>query len=285
MNIGVVGYGVVGQAITEGFREHGHMVFTNDLPSSNHTCYPKEVLMNDCDLIFICVPTPTLPSGMIDLTAINQVARDFFELSASQSPNKTVPPLVIKSTVLPGTCQRLNCQYAPLLRFSSNPEFMTANNALQDFLEPDRTIVGTDFPEMEKLFMELYKDFPGHLLMMSSTAAELAKYMSNIFLVHKVAFALTMGKCADLYRVNSDLLFYAVGSDKRIGPSHLNPKKGKIPRDSPCLPKDLQAFLTEMKKVCGQLGSHRSMEEVVELLKVIQKIGIEQDECLSSNKS
>jgi UDPglucose 6-dehydrogenase len=279
MNIGVVGFGIVGKAVAEGFRQHGHIIYVNDLPENivltpitsankNDAYYLKNMLALKCDLIFICVPTPCKKTGEIDLTHIYEVAYEF-NLIAQENH---VPPLIIKSTVTPKTTQSLNEQY-PKLQFSFNPEFLTAKNSLQDFLNPDRTVFGVlnQHEDTLRLLMEAYKDFPGEKMVTSPTQAELIKYLSNIYLVCKVAFGLEAKRICDAVSGNGALtVMVGVGLDKRIDASHLNPNKGKIPVDSPCLPKDFRAFLKFLEK--NKVKSS--------LLEEIWSIGVEK-ECQS----
>ncbi len=146
-DIGVVGYGVVGKAVAAGFKQKGHNVFVND---SEITSDNKTKLALHCDVIFICVPTPRKPDGSADLTCVYQVAEEFSMIAESI----LVPPLVIKSTVPPRTTCRLNWKY-PKLQFLCNPEFLRAEHALEDFLHPDRTVIGALKKHFEALGSEV----------------------------------------------------------------------------------------------------------------------------------
>ena len=249
MRIGIVGYGVVGKAVTEGFRSLGFEVYVNDI-CSDRNFNSKRSLVDNCDLIFICVPTPNNRDGTMNILPLIEVIQVFLDISNEA----VVPPLIIKSTVLPNTCKNLNKIYNPKLKFSSNPEFITEKNATTDFLNADRTIIASDYPETLELLRDIYATFK-NVNITDTTTAELAKYLSNIFLVNKVAFAVEMGKIANIYNVNSEDLGRLVGSDRRIGLSHMNPKYGKIPKNSPCLPKDIKAFNSELrnKRACSCL--------------------------------
>lgn len=262
LKIGIVGYGIVGKAVSEGFRSLGHTVYVNDI-DPKRSFFTKRQLIEQCkcQLIFICVPTPTNLKGECDLTALMATVR-LFESFAEEV---VVPPLIIKSTVLPGTCKNLNELYYPVLKFGSNPEFITEKNSMHDFLEADRTVIGTDNEEIRGLLCELYRDF--HFVYTTdSTSAELAKYLSNIFLVGKVAFSVEIDRVSKEFGVSAKDVAEIVGLDHRIGYSHLNPVLGAIPQYSPCLPKDIKAFNSELRRVkaCSCLFS------------VIENVGIEE---------
>jgi len=255
MKIGVIGFGYVGKALAEGLKISGnHKIFVNDkVPAKSQSTL--EELARGTELIFVCVQTPTLHDGTQDLTNILQVAEELNTLQLK------VPPIIIKSTVLPGTCKMLNHKYNPRLRFSSSPEFFRQQKALEDFLSPDRIVIGTDYPDVYSLFCSVFKKL-GPIVKTDSSTAEFIKYASNVFLVYKVAFALEMSRYASELNVQGDVALEAVGMDSRIGSSHLDPFVGKIPVYSPCLPKDFRAF---KKLVADSVGYSKLLEVTEEI--------------------
>lgn len=252
MNIGIVGHGIVGEAVGLGLKkmDSSHNIFFNDIDPARST-YTKEQLAENCDLIFLCVPTPTKKNGAIDLSALLEAVRDFRKI-AMDNYDRTrlqkfkMPPLIIKSTVLPQTTSDLNLAYNQMLRFSFNPEFITEERGWMDFVCAPRTVIGSQFQDHIALLKELYKNH-SNVILTDSTTAELAKYLSNIFLVLKVAYSLQICGLSEVFGADSMMVADIIGADPRISPSHLNPTKGKIPRKSPCLPKDIRAFRTELK--------------------------------------
>ena len=268
MRIGVIGLGVVGKAVAQGLTKKGHEVFANDPQYiigdtinfvSAEECDKIEItskkqIVKECEVIFICVGTPPLPRdhpsgfGACDLSTVYQVFNECWEAwgELSTEPDGVhSPTYVIKSTVLPGTVDALSEIY-PLV--CSNPEFLTERNALQDFLHPDRIIIGTQKEEVIKKMEKVYEDFDYALTIMEPKEAELVKYLSNAFLVAKVGFAMEMAAIAELLNVDAEKVAAGVGLDKRIGPSHLFPEPGKIPFYTPCLAKDTLALIKQLDK-------------------------------------
>lgn len=257
MKIGVIGYGVVGNAVTKGLRYHGHKVYVNtlEMPDSElERNYDKATLIKECAVIFICVPTPPLPRdhpagfGACDLSTVYQVFNEAWEtwghLSMEEEGVHT-PVFAIKSTVLPGTVDTLMHGY-PLV--CSNPEFLRARSALDDFLHPDRIIIGTTKGEVASKMRDVYKDFDTEIIVLKPAEAELVKYLSNAFLVSKVAFAVEASVIIKSLNVDPVKVMQTVGLDARIGGSHLSPFPGRIHFNDPCLPKDLLALIRQIEK-------------------------------------
>ena len=238
MIIGIVGAGVVGKALVEGFKRKGHGTFFNDI-FFNDICpikgfISKKELAEKCDVIFVCVPTPSLSDGEIMLKHVYDVLGDFDRFHKC-------PPLIIKSTVIPGTTLKLMEVY-PRLIIANNPEFLREKTALQDFLNPDRTVIGSLYPNVSKLLLNLYSDFTGAKILTDPSTSEMIKYVSNIFLVMKVAYVCEVHRVCSALGIDAAEVMRGVGFDKRIGTSHLNPNLGPISTYSPCLPKDILAF-------------------------------------------
>jgi UDPglucose 6-dehydrogenase len=211
------------------------------------------------DAIFICVGTPPLPNGSADLSAIDHVAR----LVATES---RTPKLVIeKSTVPAQTGQELKRALAVYgrksgIKFSvaSNPEFLREGTAVEDFLHPDRIVIGVEDDAAARQLKEIYRPVlertfhcPIHSpacpdtalpawLVTTINSAELIKHASNSFLALKISYANMVADLAEKLGANIDEVVYAVGMDARIGTSFFRPGLGF---GGFCLPKDLQAFV------------------------------------------
>jgi UDPglucose 6-dehydrogenase len=218
------------------------------------------------DAIFICVGTPPLENGEADLSAIDNVAR----LVASEALTSKL--VVEKSTVPAQTGQQLKRVLglyrrhgAVQLRVASNPEFLREGTAVQDFLHPDRIVLGVEEEETEKQLREIYRPIlerrfrcPVHLgacppakspdlLITTMNSAELIKHASNSFLAMKISYA---NMIADLCeKVGADIkeVTRAMGLDPRIGPRFLDAGLGF---GGFCLPKDIQAFI-RLAERCG----------------------------------
>ena len=137
MKIGIIGNGFVGSAIMHGFILHVDdiMIYDKDPKRSTHSM--KE-LVNSSDVIFVCVPTPMFESGECDLSIVNSVAD---ELAQYECIGKKV--IVIKSTVVPGTTEKL-AQKHPKMNFVFNPEFLTERKARLDFINTSRIVLGSN---------------------------------------------------------------------------------------------------------------------------------------------
>jgi UDPglucose 6-dehydrogenase len=212
------------------------------------------------DAIFICVGTPPLPNGDADLSAIDHVAR----MVATEA---TSPKLVIeKSTVPARTGQELKRALSVYgrksnvtFRVASNPEFLREGTAVEDFLHPDRVVVGVEDEAAEKQMKEIYRpvlerkfNCPVHApspcpdgpvpawLVTTINSAELIKHASNSFLALKISYANMVADLAEQLGADIEEVVRAVGMDPRIGRSFLNAGLGF---GGFCLPKDLQAFV------------------------------------------
>jgi len=269
MILGVVGYGYVGKAVTEVFRELGFKVYVNDNDENVSAkafldVCDKKTLVQKCDAIFVCVGTPEGLHGNIDLYQINS-AVDKLAFYSSNGRITKKPLIIIKSTVVPGTTKT----YAELhkhLLFAANPEFLRQASAIKDFRNPDRIVIGTESDKAKMLMSDLYLTWTTTPKVYTDfCTAELIKYVSNAFFVSKVAFACEVQNISKLLGCNAATVMDAVTLDRRINKSHLNPLLGRIPADSPCLPKDLSALIQFLR--CFKYDSH--------LLQVILEDGVE----------
>lgn len=240
--IGIVGWGVVGQATGSGFARK-HDILWND-PHRKGSTSPKEIV-KFADIIFICVPTPMKSdySG-IDLSIMNGVVRDFSGLLKGKRT-----PLVIKSTVVPGTTQSYAKKYSGV-NFAMNPEFLTEINAPWDFMHPDRVVIGAFDEDIANMVAKLHRDILGYkvkIFTTDPTTAEMVKYMSNTFLATKIIFGNEFCQLSEKLGINYDDVVAMVGVDERINPSFLK----KTPFGGfglKCFPKDTVALLGLAKR-------------------------------------
>jgi UDPglucose 6-dehydrogenase len=270
MKIGVVGYGVVGKAVTRGFRLREHEVYVNDLkPLEDEETYAKELLINRCDLIFICVPTPAGSDGAMNLTYVEQAVHELHESARALGLKRNdadKPIVVIKSTVIPGTTRKLAHRF-PMLRFAVNPEFLRMKYASHDFLNERRIVIGACTQEIAEKVAKAYEKWKCPIIITDMDAAETIKLVANCFLTLKVAYACEVANICKVIGVDAKKVMDAVCLDSRIGKDHLDPSTGPIPRDSHCLPKDMSALIRHLKSV-----GYES-----ELLKVAREVGVESD--------
>lgn len=192
-------------------------------------------------LAFLAVPTPPLADGGADLSAVRQMAD-------AVAATGTSAPLVIKSTVPPGTARALAAELG--LAVLSNPEFLKEGTALADFRRPDRVIIGADDDAAGALLAQLYGTFTRRsprILMMDTASAEMGKYAANAMLATRISFVNEVASLCDASGADVDAVRRALGSDRRIGDHFLYPGCGY---GGTCLPKDLAA-LSAMGRACG----------------------------------
>ena len=229
--VGVVGNGFVGEAISFAFSPTTDLrVYDIDPLKSTHS---KEEV-DECDFIFVCVPTPMHKNGEQDLKYIENVFKTAVE----------GPIYIIKSTVLPGTTDTLAAKF-PKLSIVFNPEFLTERTAKLDMLTQARIIIGgrKDLTlETKELFNQRFMN--RHIIEMDSITAELVKYMNNTFFATKVSIVNEFKRLCDNVGGDWEKALYGFASDSRIGDSHLHVPgpDGKHGYGGTCFPKDVNAF-------------------------------------------
>jgi UDPglucose 6-dehydrogenase len=236
MKTGVIGHsGVVGKAV--------YLAINADYGLNSTVGSYQE--MANADFVFVCVPTPEKEDGSINMDILFKVIE---QLSENQIKEQVI---IIKSTVLPGTNKYLSEKYKSFI-FMSSPEFVTEANAIDDFKNPYRMIVGFNSKDQEKAeqLKTIYQTIStAPIYGCTPIEAELAKYFSNIFLSMKVIFANQAKHISDLCDADYDKVKVMVGSDPRITHSHLNvTEKGGY--DGMCFPKDTKAF----QKYCNSIN-------------------------------
>jgi GDP-mannose 6-dehydrogenase len=206
------------------------------------------------DVSFICVGTPSLRNGKLDLSHIERVGQDIGSALKRKEAHHAV---VLRSTVLPGTTESV---LLPILERESgkragvdfclcyNPEFMREASAVADFLEPPYTILGSGSPEYLTPLRELYKDTPGRTFETTISVAEMVKYLSNAFHAVKVAFANEMGTLGEHLEVDTQTVTEIFTSDTRLNISSAYLAPGFAFGGS-CLPKDVRALMYRAKEL------------------------------------
>ena len=192
-------------------------------------------------IIFIAVGTPQGEDGSADLQQVLAVAR---EIARAMNGYKVI---VDKSTVPVGTAERVRevIRRETTHPFSvvSNPEFLKQGAAVDDFMKPDRVVIGAEDPRAAQLMVDLYAPFTrtgAPVMVMDCASAEMCKYAANAMLATKISFMNEVARVCELYGANIDQVRRAVGSDRRIGPAFLFPGVGY---GGSCFPKDVQAIL------------------------------------------
>lgn len=235
-SIGIIGYGVVGQALANGFKD-GHLIKFFD---KYKECDEFRQVVNS-DFVFICLPTPSTSTG-IDLSIMDEAMHQISEL-------KPEGIIAIKSTIIPGTTKKYHKQY-PHLRLCFNPEFLTEKNAFNDFINPDRIVIGAEDKSVLLAVEKLYKDrFPNvGVYCCDSITAEMVKYMANGLLSAKIIFANEIFDICQKLGIDYETVKKMVMADPRVG-AHLDvtPTRGF---GGKCFPKDIIALIG----LCDELG-------------------------------
>ena len=250
--IGIIGQGFVGNAVYQKFRNY-YNINTYDLDSSKCNSSEQETLNNE--IVFVCLPTPMNKDGSCNVTLVESAIRRCSEFGIT----KTV---VIKSTVSPGTTSRINSLY-PNIDIVFNPEFLTERNAVKDYENQNRIILGGPRPSTTRLKQIFSKVFPkSHIIKTDSTHAEMVKYLTNSFLATKVSFANEIYQLCNGLGIDFDKVVEYATYDERLGKSHWNVPghDGDFGFGGHCFPKDLSALL-KLSKSLGVIDNVLSAVE------------------------
>lgn len=272
MKIAVIGTGYVGLVSAICFAKLGHEVVGIDKDVNKISDLKKDIIpifepglrelllevknnisfttdlalaLDGARAVFIAVGTPQDEDGSADMSYVLAAAREIAQLS------KDYKVIVTKSTVPVGTGARLAKEIAktnPQFKFSvaSNPEFLREGNAVEDFMVPDRIVVGCEDENAKKVLSEIYQKFADQKVVHTDIAtAELIKYASNSFLATKISFINEMADLCEKTGGDIKQLANAIGLDSRIGNKFLNPGPGF---GGSCFPKDIMAIVNVAKE-------------------------------------
>lgn len=232
---------VVGDAVAA-----GRLRFTTDIGDA----------VRNSRVAFIAVGTPTRDSGEPDLTYVEDVARDI-------AANMNSYQLVVEKSTVPvqthkwirATIERYNRSGTPF-DVASNPEFLREGSAVDDFLAPDRIIIGVESNRARELLTEVYEPFKAPMVVTDIASAELIKHASNAFLAMKISFANALSVVCEASGADVRCVAKGMGMDQRIRPDFLNAGVGY---GGFCFPKDLRAFI----RIAEELGyDFRLLREV-----------------------
>ena len=208
----------------------GRLTFSTDLASS----------IADAQIIFLALPTPPGEDGSADLSYVLGVAKQLGHLLSDYKI------IVDKSTVPVGTAELVNNAIAENAKVQfdvvSNPEFLREGFAVDDFMKPDRVVIGTRSERAKQLMNELYKPFTRQgnpIIFMDERSAELTKYAANAFLATKISFMNEIANFCEKVGADVDMVRLGIGTDDRIGKRFLFPGMGY---GGSCFPKDVQAL-------------------------------------------
>lgn len=211
--------------------KQGRLKFTTDLASA----------IKDAEIIFLALPTPPGEDGSADLSYVLGVAKELGQLITEYKV------IIDKSTVPVGTADKvtavIKAETDVPFAVVSNPEFLREGFAVDDFMNPDRVIIGTEDEKAKVIMKELYQPFirDGHpLIFMDEKSAELTKYAANAFLATKITFMNEVANFCEIVGADVDKVREGMGADTRIGHRFLYPGIGF---GGSCFPKDVSALL------------------------------------------
>ena len=222
--------------------EPGLEELISDLASENKIRFSNDLAsaINDSQAVFIAVGTPQDQDGSADLSYVLNVVNNLANII------KTPKIIITKSTVPAGTGARIRKiidQINPnnQISLASNPEFLREGFAIDDFLNPDRIIIGCEDEASKKILAKIYQPLANHKIIFSDIiTAKLIKYASNAFLATKISFINEMANLCEILDGDIKTLSQGIGLDSRIGQKFLNPGPGF---GGSCFPKDIQAIL------------------------------------------
>jgi len=270
MNISIIGTGYVGLVTGTCFAETGNHVICVDIDKAKveamqngkmpiyepdldtlfernlkakrltFTTHLKEAV-EKTDIIFLALPTPPNEDGSADLSYVLNVAEELGKLITSYKV------IVDKSTVPVGTAEKVKTAIAANCKVDfdvvSNPEFLREGFAVDDFMKPDRVVIGTSSPRAKKVMEDLYKPFVRQgnpVYIMDERSAELTKYAANSFLATKISFMNEIANICEKMGADVDMVRIGIGADQRIGKRFLFPGIGY---GGSCFPKDVKALV------------------------------------------
>jgi UDPglucose 6-dehydrogenase len=282
--VGVIGVGWVGLVTAACFAELGHRVIARDiLPEKVEALSRGEVaihepgledllrrnaeritfttemseLLDGARLLFVCVDTPPTYSGDADLSRVRAVVQEL--------PSESEHVLVMKSTVPAGTGDSIR-RDMPELSYVSCPEFLKEGTAVEDFMHPDRVVIGADAGDEEAAdaVAELYQPLGGEILRSDVASAEMIKLASNAFLATKISFINEIANVCEEVGADVGQVAKGMGLDERIGSSFL---RAGIGYGGSCFPKDVSA----LKMLAGNTGYHFQLLTAVIEVNELQK--------------
>lgn len=272
MNIAIVGTGYVGLVSGTCFAESGNQVTCVDIDSQKvdrlkggeiviyepglevlfkrnlaggrlHFTTDLKSAVEKSDLIFLALPTPPGEDGSADLSYVLGVAK---EIGVILSDHKQYKVIINKSTVPVGTADKVNDKiaenYSGEFDVVSNPEFLREGAAVDDFMKPDRVVVGTKSDKARSLMKQLYKPFVRQgnpVYFMDERSAEITKYAANSYLATRITFMNELANICERVGADVEIIRKGMGSDTRIGKRFLFPGIGY---GGSCFPKDVQAL-------------------------------------------
>jgi UDPglucose 6-dehydrogenase len=244
MKIGVVGVGIVGSA-TAKVLERKHELFLYDKFKQEYNSKKNlEEVVDNSEVIFVCVPTPMKITGEIDYSSVHSSLDQLGEEMIRTNRNPQEILVTIRSTAVSGTTDKLAEEYP--FRFAFNPEFLREKYAVEDMKNTDRIVIGANDKKSINQLQEVYKPlFPNaKYVIVKRKEAEMIKYVANVTLASQIAIANEIYNICKATRVDYDIVRKAILLDERIGNNTEVPgPDGDFGFGGKCFPKDLRALI------------------------------------------
>lgn len=248
------------------------MVSRNVQKNRLHFSTSLEESIKEAEIAFIAVGTPPDEDGSADLKYVLGVASGIGQFM--QKPlvvvTKSTVPVTTAEKVRKAVQAELDKRKSDLdFYVASNPEFLKEGAAIDDFMKPDRIVVGTDRPEAEEIMRKLYKPFllNGHpIIFMDIPSAEMTKYAANAMLATKISFMNDVANLCEIMGADVNMVRKGIGSDGRIGPKFIYPGVGY---GGSCFPKDVKALIKTAKENNYNMRILNAVEEVNEAQKEV----------------
>ncbi|MEY3313568.1 MAG: UDP-glucose dehydrogenase family protein [Ignavibacteria bacterium] len=234
---------------------NGRLKFSTDI----------ELAVKQCTILFLCLPTPPGEDGSADLNYVMDAAKNIAEIIKKENITD-LRILVNKSTVPVGTADKVRsiCRNAAPgfeIEVVSNPEFLREGFAVEDFMKPDRVVVGTSNPKAEHVMRDIYEPFlrsGNPIYVMDEKSAEITKYAANCFLAMRISFMNELSAYCETIGADIENVRIGIGSDSRIGKRFLF---AGIGYGGSCFPKDVKALLHSTDAVGTPLGIIHAVED------------------------
>ena len=273
MKVSIIGAGYVGVVLAAGLAELGHEITLVDIdnkkveminnkeapiyekglqellekhvPTQIKATTDLKTAISNTELTFVCVGTPSRKEGLIHL---EQVKGACLEIAITLLRKQAKHYMVLKSTVLPGTSEECikiiedvsRKKFPKDFSFAMNPEFLREGNAVHDFFNQDRIVIGSSDAEIVEKLKELYQDIKAPVLETNFKEAEMIKYTNNAFLATKISFINEIGNICKKLGIDTNVVAKGIGMDWRIGPHFL---RSGIGFGGSCFPKDVSALI------------------------------------------
>ena len=281
VRVSIIGSGIVGQATGMGLALNGNEVLFHDIDRKKlldlrekgyQTTDNLTEAITASDIIFVAVPTPTVDKKIV-LNIVQDCTRNIGKILAKTWKyvdvvyRSTIPPRTTRTKLIPVLENYSGLKAGKDFGVCMNPEFLREKTPLEDFLHPNRIVIGEYDERSGNVLTGVYSQFRGPIFRTTLDSAEMIKYASNLFLASKISFFNEIYAVCEKLEIDSSIVGQAVALDPRIGAYGT---VGGKPFGGMCLPKDLAAFLEFADSIGLELKLLKAVEEVNEEMNQLQ---------------